>query len=587
MRKRRGLLILITFILTISLTPIGFLYFKLYEHQNQENENFPPAVKYRKNSENLKDSEECGDFSKIEEFSDFWPKCLERFREVKETWKSNSCLSTKINNSTCSIRKYLSEVENACPPNPKDPQDIAHINTNLEVLLNKFGNDKSYDFMKSRVINLWPEWVNSTKNRIFNEEKHRKRRKLRIFVFFGFLANEKTVKMADGSGKGGPLGEMVQWADLLAAMVILGHDVFLANDKRSLMSQISSLGLHHACSTSPPATLLKTHLIFTDIMGRNKMSAKFRQDNACRFRILDSFGTHAEFAVRRDFNANYGKYQGPRIKKRNPWGGLDLDLGQHWTYYPHTHDNTFLGFVVRGPKALVYGKAQMMWKGAEGPISILQQYFEVHATVADLEDAPIFKNIRNHGLLGAQGIQKLYEQVDVFFGLGFPLEGPAPLEAIANGAIFVNPRFADAKNRKNWEFLGDKPTLRRFSSQNPYAEQFIGEPHVITVDIYNETELRVGLEKALGLGLGLGSRQEGFVPYEFTAQGFLERLAILLENQDFCVGQVGRRKFPPAESLRIARAESGQNCEEACRMNGWFCERSMFGLVNREEVLRK
>jgi alpha-1,3(6)-mannosylglycoprotein beta-1,6-N-acetyl-glucosaminyltransferase len=30
--------------------------------------------------------------------------------------------------------------------------------------------------------------------------------------------------------------------------------------------------------------------------------------------------------------------------------------------------------------------------------------------------------------------------MQVFVGLGFPYEGPAPLEAIANGAAFINPK---------------------------------------------------------------------------------------------------------------------------------------------------
>lgn len=31
----------------------------------------------------------------------------------------------------------------------------------------------------------------------------------------------------------------------------------------------------------------------------------------------------------------------------------------------------------------------------------------------------------------------------VFVGLGRPYEGPAALEAIANGAVFLNPRYAE------------------------------------------------------------------------------------------------------------------------------------------------
>ena len=37
----------------------------------------------------------------------------------------------------------------------------------------------------------------------------------------------------------------------------------------------------------------------------------------------------------------------------------------------------------------------------------------------------------------------------------------------------------------------------QLTSQHPYAEEFIGEPHVFTVDIHNEEELRRTLEAAL------------------------------------------------------------------------------------------
>ena len=31
--------------------------------------------------------------------------------------------------------------------------------------------------------------------------------------------------------------------------------------------------------------------------------------------------------------------------------------------------------------------------------------------------------------------------LQIFVGMGFPYEGPAPLEAIADGAVFLNPVF--------------------------------------------------------------------------------------------------------------------------------------------------
>ena len=39
--------------------------------------------------------------------------------------------------------------------------------------------------------------------------------------------------------------------------------------------------------------------------------------------------------------------------------------------------------------------------------------------------------------------------------------------------------------------------ILQLTSQHPYAEEFIGEPHVFTVDIHNEQELRRAMQAAL------------------------------------------------------------------------------------------
>lgn len=59
-------------------------------------------------------------------------------------------------------------------------------------------------------------------------------------------------------------------------------------------------------------------------------------------RVLDSFGTHAEFNSPSYFKKHKAELGG----KSNPWGGNRLELQQFMTMYPHTDDNTFLGFVV-------------------------------------------------------------------------------------------------------------------------------------------------------------------------------------------------------------------------------------------------
>lgn len=133
-----------------------------------------------------------------------------------------------------------------------------------------------------------------------------------------------------------------------------------------------------------PSSDKQVDLIFTDIMGLRRIKRKkknFYLNNKfviflilekcslyrCKFRILDSFGTHAEF------NSNsYFKAHSSQIGGKNVWGGHELALQQFLTMYPHSDDNTFLGFVVetydfkdtvvRQNITVVYGKEKYMWK---------------------------------------------------------------------------------------------------------------------------------------------------------------------------------------------------------------------------------
>lgn len=48
--------------------------------------------------------------------------------------------------------------------------------------------------------------------------------------------------------------------------------------------------------------------------------------------------------------------------------------------------------------------------------------------------------IVNHGILKGDELKKLLKKSKIFIGLGFPYEGPAPLEAIASGCVFLNAK---------------------------------------------------------------------------------------------------------------------------------------------------
>lgn len=161
---------------------------------------------------------------------------------------------------------------------------------------------------------------------------------------------------------------------------------------------------------------------------------------------------------------------------------------------------------------LVYGKAGYMWKNAKRLIETVRKFTEVHATVND--NLPDFDNlIINHGVLIGPELHALMRKVKIFLGLGFLFEGPAPLEAIANGVVFINPSFNPPKSRKTSDFFKDKPTLRELTSQNPYAKLFIGRPHVFTVDIEISSQVEDAIREALL------SQPIAYTPFEFTVLG--------------------------------------------------------------------
>uniref|UniRef100_A0AAF5PZW5 alpha-1,6-mannosyl-glycoprotein 6-beta-N-acetylglucosaminyltransferase n=1 Tax=Wuchereria bancrofti TaxID=6293 RepID=A0AAF5PZW5_WUCBA len=297
----------------------------------------------------------------------------------------------------------------------------------------------------------------------------------------GFLSREAGFKFGQLSSTGGPLGELVQWSDLIAALYLLGHNLMISTEVRTLKK--------------------------------------------CKLRILDSFGTHAEFNSRIYFAAHKNSLGGSR---KNPWGNHQICIR-----FATVHDD-------------VYGKAGYMWKNAKRLIETVRKFTEVHATVSD--NLPDFDNlIINHGVLIGPELHALMRKAKIFLGLGFPFEGPAPLEAIANGVVFINPSFNPPKSRKTSDFFKDKPTLRELTSQNPYAELFIRRPHVFTVN------------------------------REFIA------ISILISKQDFCYVS----RFPPLHAMITVEAVSMQSCQDACCQHNFLCERSFSRIVNMPEFLNK
>ncbi|VDM95151.1 unnamed protein product [Thelazia callipaeda] len=524
----------------------------------------------------------------------FYPDCLRKMHWMEKGWKTHKCYAFYgANGTACSSRIYLSEVERHCPVLPwRDIElDASSLPVNKRALIQRdlsrlfalmLDSKQNYLFIQSRISRLWTAWLNAYDTMVITWPKlAQPREKLNIIVHMGFLSKEANFKFGKLSSFGGPLGELVQWSDLIAALYILGHNLLISTEINTLEQNIKKFDYNYPCPLQNDKAI---GLFFTDIVGliflRRKMFHFFNRIK-CVLRILDSFGTHAEFNSKNYFKAHKISLGG---SESNPWGNHHLNLQQFMTMFPHTDDNTFLGFVVeiyplkkevkRENATLVYGKEKYMWKSMEQLIEIVQNFTEVHATVAD--GVPNFtKPVINHGILSGPQVQHLLQKVKIFLGLGFPFEGPAPLEAIANGAIYINPSFNPPKSRKTSKFFADKPTLRELTSQNPYAELFIGKPYVLTVDIQNSSQVENAIQEALL------SKPKAFIPFEFTVLGMLQRVTVLTSKQNFCYPS----RFPPFQAFRFVKAASMQSCQSACYEHNLRCERSFFRFVNTPEFV--
>ncbi|XP_042589196.1 alpha-1,6-mannosylglycoprotein 6-beta-N-acetylglucosaminyltransferase B-like [Cyprinus carpio] len=443
-----------------------------------------------------------------------YPDCASKVDWMRGRWTSDPCYAFYgVDGSDCSFLIYLSEVEWFCPPlawrnqssHPTTsslPKRQAFFRSDLSLLLERVGSGKeSLSFMRRRMRRLAAQWAAAAR-RLDERLRGHHREQKRILVHVGFLTEESGDVFSPKVLKGGPLGEMVQWADILTTLHVLGHNLKISLSVKELQG---SLGVPPGRGSCPLIGPLPFDLIYTDYHGlqqmKQHMGLSFRQ-HRCHIRVIDTFGTEPAYN-----NEEYATVNGYRTN----WGYWNLNCKQYMTMFPHTPDNSFMGFVTEelnqterlmiqrdkvNNMAVVYGKEASMWKGKEKLLSILHRYMDIHGTVyyeaQRPPEVPAF--VRNHGLLPQQELQQLLRKAKLFLGFGFPYEGPAPLEAIANGCVFLQPKFSPPHSSLNHEFFRGKPTSREVSSQHPYTEQYIGKPHVITVDFNNSQEFETAVQ---------------------------------------------------------------------------------------------
>jgi hypothetical protein len=97
--------------------------------------------------------------------------------------------------------------------------------------------------------------------------------------------------------------------------------------------------------------------------------------------------------------------------------------------------------------------------------------------VSNMEPGSVGSNSVFHSALDREGWLLLLAQSRFLLGLGNPLLGPSAMDALAAGAMYLDPSY---DGRRTKALTSDMST--RISSQHPYLRKHVGEPYVCVVD---------------------------------------------------------------------------------------------------------
>ncbi|KAJ3601135.1 hypothetical protein NHX12_032108, partial [Muraenolepis orangiensis] len=177
----------------------------------------------------------------------------------------------------------------------------AAFRSDMGPLLEQVGVGKeSLSFMKRRIRRLAPQWASAAR-RLDDRLRHHWREQKRES---GDVFSPKVLK-------GGPLGEMVQWADIFSALYVLGHDLKISVSLKDLQG---FLGVPPGRGSCPLTGPLPFDLIYTDYHGlqhmKQHMGLSLRR-HKCHIRVIDTFGTeppynHEEYATLHGYRTNWG-----------------------------------------------------------------------------------------------------------------------------------------------------------------------------------------------------------------------------------------------------------------------------------------
>ena len=83
-------------------------------------------------------------------------------------------------------------------------------------------------------------------------------------LHIGALTDKAGFKFAENADHGGPLGELVQWSDLIACLHLLGHKMQFSSEMGQLRGYLGDFKVKESCQSKPDTGF---DVIYTDIVG--------------------------------------------------------------------------------------------------------------------------------------------------------------------------------------------------------------------------------------------------------------------------------------------------------------------------------
>jgi hypothetical protein len=192
---------------------------------------------------------------------------------------------------------------------------------------------------------------------------------------------------------------------------------------------------------------------------------------------------------------------------------------------------------LREKSLIIYGKFCSLLNSVQGSRTIISLFKSLgwkvvdtfHSEDAEMTHCELPSDSQHLGILNQSQIFELMQSSRVLLGLGRPLIGPMPLEAIAAGMVVILPRYQTPLSCTEDEDLSIKPIECKkgeWTSQHPKLEEMAnkkGSKNVKVVDFDDiETVSKIAKEVAL-------MKDEEFVDTEgvvsdFEAESFIKRV---------------------------------------------------------------